>query len=187
MILEALGNLGDFIGGIAIVVTLIYLALQVRQNTAALRTASRQEIVSGFRDFVRSYFNPAAARAYAKGAQANPNMTFEERNLFGIMMTDHATFFQGAFALHESGQLEEETYRAYLEWFAIQVSTPGGSAWWDEVGRSFLAPRRMIDAIEARLARGQVPDISGTFLLRLDESSAPAPGEDRERPREPAA
>ena len=34
--LEALGNLGDFVGGIAVVVTLIYLALQVRQNNEQL-------------------------------------------------------------------------------------------------------------------------------------------------------
>jgi hypothetical protein len=50
---ETLGNLGDFIGGIAVVVTLVYLAIQVRQNTIALRTASRQEIVRAFRDHNR--------------------------------------------------------------------------------------------------------------------------------------
>ncbi len=38
--LEALGNLGDFIGGIAVVVTLLYLAVQVRQNTTQLRESS---------------------------------------------------------------------------------------------------------------------------------------------------
>lgn len=33
MSLEALGNIGDFVGGVAVVVTLIYLAVQIRQNT----------------------------------------------------------------------------------------------------------------------------------------------------------
>jgi hypothetical protein len=37
MTLEDLGNLGDFIGGIAVVVTLVYLALQVTQNNRLLR------------------------------------------------------------------------------------------------------------------------------------------------------
>ena len=31
--LEALGNLGDFVGGVAVIVTLLYLASQIRQNT----------------------------------------------------------------------------------------------------------------------------------------------------------
>ena len=43
-ILEALGNLGDFVGGVAVVVTLIYLAVQIRQNSRQmeLNTASVQ-------------------------------------------------------------------------------------------------------------------------------------------------
>jgi hypothetical protein len=32
--LEDLGNIGDFLGGIGVVVTLIYLALQIRQNSS---------------------------------------------------------------------------------------------------------------------------------------------------------
>ena len=34
--LEDLGNVGDFLGGIGVVVTLIYLALQIRQNSSQL-------------------------------------------------------------------------------------------------------------------------------------------------------
>ena len=34
---EDLGNVGDFVGGIGVIVTLIYLALQIRQNSQLLR------------------------------------------------------------------------------------------------------------------------------------------------------
>jgi hypothetical protein len=37
MTLEDLGNLGDFVGGIAVIATLGYLALQVRQNNRLLQ------------------------------------------------------------------------------------------------------------------------------------------------------
>ena len=37
-----LGNSGEFVGAIAIVVTLIYLAVQIRQNTSAVRASSFQ-------------------------------------------------------------------------------------------------------------------------------------------------
>jgi len=33
MNLDALGNIGDFVGGIAVIATLVYLAIQIRQNT----------------------------------------------------------------------------------------------------------------------------------------------------------
>ncbi len=39
---QLLGNYGEFIGAIAIVITLVYLAIQVRQNTRMMRASIRQ-------------------------------------------------------------------------------------------------------------------------------------------------
>ena len=40
MTLEDLGNLGEFVGAIAVVISLVYLAVQIRQNTRALHGSS---------------------------------------------------------------------------------------------------------------------------------------------------
>ncbi len=39
---QLLGNYGEFFGAIAIVITLVYLAIQVRQNTRMMRASIRQ-------------------------------------------------------------------------------------------------------------------------------------------------
>ena len=170
-ILEALGNLGDFIGGIAVVVTLLYLAAQIRQNTSALRTASRQEIAAGYRECNRIRLDPVAALAWARGLTHFPNVPFEERSLFATVMIDEALFFQGAYALYESGQLEEETYRAYLSWFVSIVATPGGAAWWDTTGRPIFVAG-MVGAVDARLAEGEFHDVRELPGIRLDSATA---------------
>jgi hypothetical protein len=41
---EAIGAIGELFGALAVVLTLIYLATQVRQNTLAMRVAAKQEI-----------------------------------------------------------------------------------------------------------------------------------------------
>ena len=46
MNLDALGNLGDFIGGIGVLATLIYLAYQIRQNTASVQQSNRIAIAN---------------------------------------------------------------------------------------------------------------------------------------------
>jgi len=172
--LEALGNLGDFIGGIAVVATLLYLAVQVRQNTVALRTASRQQIVAGFREYNRLLLQPGNALAYGKGMRSYPDLPFDERQAFSTMVNDHALFFQGAFALHEAGTLEEATYIAYLEFFAASISTPGGMVWWDAV--SPLYAPRMVAAVKARLVQGGLPDLLEGPVFALDDFP---PGESR--------
>jgi len=44
--LELLGNLGDFVGGIAVVVTIGYLAVQMRSQTIANRRATFQDLLN---------------------------------------------------------------------------------------------------------------------------------------------
>ncbi|NKC01241.1 MAG: hypothetical protein GKR90_22470 [Pseudomonadales bacterium] len=44
---ELLGNLGEFIASIAVLITLIYLAVQIKQNTKAMHVTARGHIVEG--------------------------------------------------------------------------------------------------------------------------------------------
>ena len=48
MTLDQLGNLGELIGALGVVVSLAYLAIQIRTNTEAERTSTYQSIVSDF-------------------------------------------------------------------------------------------------------------------------------------------
>jgi hypothetical protein len=45
---QLLGNLGEFVGAIAVVVTLFYLASQIRQNTESLNAQSRANYHASF-------------------------------------------------------------------------------------------------------------------------------------------
>jgi hypothetical protein len=47
--LDALGNIGDFVGGIGVIVTLGFLVFQIRQNTAQLRQQNELSAASAAR------------------------------------------------------------------------------------------------------------------------------------------
>lgn len=141
----------------AVIVTLIYLAAQIRQNTRALKTSSRQEIVAGFRDFNRLFFQPGASDTMNQGMRHYPNIEPTQKNLFGSMMNDLALFVQGAFALQEAGTLEDETYQTYLTLFAAWVDTPGGAAWWTDI--SPLYTPRMVEAIKKQGETRDLPNL----------------------------
>jgi hypothetical protein len=48
MTLNDLANLGQIIGALAVVISLIYVALQIRQNTNAIRSATAQTVHEHF-------------------------------------------------------------------------------------------------------------------------------------------
>lgn len=166
--LEALGNLGDFVGGIGVIATLGYLAVQVRQNTAALRTASRQAIVAGMRDHVRLALEPGGD-SFFRSMEAYPEVSPDDSRYYTTRMNDLLLFFQGAHALHEAGTLEDETYEAYLGFVAAMVCTPGGTRFWQQV-RGIFTPR-MAAALDARIERGNLVDVTG-FRPRSDVPAA---------------
>jgi len=150
---------------------LIYLALQIRQNTAALQTESRQAISTGYKETNRLRIDPRAGLAWAKGLKSFPHLPLEDRMLFGTIMIDEALFFQGAFAIYESGQLEEATYVAYLDWFSSVVATPGGGIWWETTGRPIYT-HKMVAAVDQRLSAGNLHDVCMLPAMRLDEPPA---------------
>ena len=45
--LESLGNIGEFLGALAVLISLVYLAIQIRQNTQTVRSATHQAWVTG--------------------------------------------------------------------------------------------------------------------------------------------
>ena len=158
--LEALGNLGDFVGGIGVVVTLVYLAHQVRQNTVALKTASRQQIVAGMREHNRLAFTPGAEE-YRRGLREFPDMPPDQSMRFTARMNDLVLFFQGVHALHEAGTLEDDTYVPYRDFVVATLATPGGRRYWERLGGVYT--RRMASVIDEQLARTDLPDLLAFF------------------------
>ena len=47
---EAIGAIGETIGAIAVVLTLVYLSIQIRQNTRSVRAATYQSVAEALAD-----------------------------------------------------------------------------------------------------------------------------------------
>ena len=155
---EIITATSEIIGAIGINATLVYLSIQIRENTKASQAASRLVITQDCRKIVNHQLDINNATAYRNGLWDYPNMPYEENILFSTLLTDDALFFQGVLAQFDSGQLENETYDAYLTWFACIASTPGGAAWWEDTGKLVFLPH-MVAIVEQRFAKGGLYDI----------------------------
>jgi len=156
-ILDAIGNIGDFVGGIGVVITLLYLTTQIRENTASSRTSSRQDVSSGFRDYNRLSLDPENRHVLVAGIRRYGDLSADQKWLFSAILTDHAHAFQSTFALHEAGTLEDEIFETYLTWFAAWAATPGGAVWWAEV--SPFHHKRMTALVEEHSPPARTPPI----------------------------
>ena len=76
MTIVELGALGEFVAAIAVVITLIYLALQIRQNTRATHAASFHAITDSFNHVnVSLAQTPALTRIWLAGATERSSLS----------------------------------------------------------------------------------------------------------------
>jgi len=163
--IEDLGNLGDLIAAIAVLITLAYLIFQIRQHTASLRTKSRQDLSAGYRAHNERLLMPDVSEAYSLGLRDFPEMPPDQKRTFTHTINDHALFLQTAFALYESGELGIENYSPYVTWLACHLVTPGGSRWWHET-RQFYN-EALVENLDRKISEGGFPDVLelGFFAL----------------------
>jgi len=168
---EALGSLGEFSAAIATIATLIYLARQLQSNTKATQGTNRREIARDYVRFGENQLDPVIARQWHQGLQSYPSMDSESNNSFGVQMANQALMFQSVYAQYENGQLEDDTYVAYLLFFCSLAASPGGNIWWQRIGRPIFVSK-MVTAVDEQLAKGIYPDVAPMYSELAEESVA---------------
>ncbi len=131
MTLQDLGNIGEFVGAIGVIVSLVYLATQIRQNTKAVRSNTSQAITDSRVEFLSSISdNPEVARMFFSGLSDLDSLGPDERSRFAIMMARFIATMENYHYQHLRGAMDQEQWTrmlGILRWF---MSTPGGQAWW---------------------------------------------------------
>lgn len=83
---DAIGALGNVVGGVGVIATLIYLSLQIRQNTKALK-------VSAYADFVtRHLHNLEIETQHAEliARSRSPSFTEPSPSDFMVLVAHHS-------------------------------------------------------------------------------------------------
>ena len=86
MTLQDLGSIGELVGAIATVATLIYLAIQIRSNTLALRSTAAQSVHESFATWYRMLAgDEGLSELMAKGLRDYSLLSETERARFAMI------------------------------------------------------------------------------------------------------
>ncbi len=133
MTIQDLGAVGEFIGGIAVVITLIYLAVQIKQNTNVHASLIRQNFYDATQHMMlhgveSSEFNELFNRAWS----TNDSLTDSERTQIWRHMQAIFMGYQGFFEQYKSGALPEQDWalmRKILTTFWLADGKGKNEAW----------------------------------------------------------
>ena len=137
MTLSELGSLGELVGGIAVIGSLIYLAIQVRNATQSQRTESFLSGLGRVNDWYRSISNNGdLARIYLDGCEDFAGLDREDRARFHALIMEVLVVCEMMHRLGEGRLLNAPTLNAVSRFISVLFSHPGIVAWWQEQGRA---------------------------------------------------
>ena len=127
------GALGELIGGIAIIVSLIYVGIQVKQNTVALQLRTAHNTTEDLADL---YLIPAQngeiANIFFHGVQDIDALIGVDRLRFYGYLHKFIRTYENAHYQYSRGALESDSFRGITKQFIFVMSLPGGQAYWEE-------------------------------------------------------
>jgi len=131
-VLDALGNIGDFVGGIAVILTLVYLAVQIRHNTRSTKLASMQSTMLAAQNVA---ILPAQDRDLARvvrvGLTTPEELDDDEFQQFRYFLMNMLRVHEDMFVQHRAGVVDDETWMARASSLRTIFSMPGGRRVWD--------------------------------------------------------
>ena len=133
MTIQDMGAIGDLVGGVAVLVTLVYLAIQIKQNTRVHASLIRQNFYDATQQQMlhaveSREFNDLITRSWG----TNESLTDGEKTQIWRHMQGVLMGYQGAFEQYKSGALPEQDWalvRLILRSFWLLEGKAKNDAW----------------------------------------------------------
>ncbi len=145
MFIQDWGAIGEVVGAIGVILTLIYLATQIRQNTRQMRSEGHRGITESYNVTLGQLLaDDSLFKTLIRGCQDWESITTFQQSQCHIFFHQHLMHLRMAFQLHDKGAIDDDVYRSIEDGHIRFMANPGTRIWWKMVGESL---------VEGRLAR----------------------------------
>lgn len=129
--LQYLANLGEVVGAVVVILSLIYLAIQVRQNTQAQRTENYSRALDRLASMQSMLSQDGDTSAiFSKAVVDTSKLTPQERLRFTWSMYEAFGAFESMFLASRTDAIPNEVWERWSSGVAWWLSFPGVQTWW---------------------------------------------------------
>ncbi len=130
-----LSAVGEILSSVAILITLVYLAIQTQQNADSIMANTRQEILAAELDFLIeiSDFPEFEVMRYKQ------NLSNEERARLGFMLITFSRMRENNWLQYQNGVLDEKTWQSYRSSIGPMMGNPNARKFWQNYAVAYKA------------------------------------------------
>lgn len=134
MTLEEYAYLAEILGVIIVIVTLLYLSVQVRQGAVLLRSESRQALINNDRDVLLAYLDNIDLFEKMAGPD---KLSHSEQWRFSVLWIINMRNREHEWLQYNDGILDEVTWLSYLGILHFTLGSERRRAWWNVAKNAF--------------------------------------------------
>jgi len=127
---EELGAIGDLVGGIAVIISLVYVGLQIRQSANASRAATSQAFAKQYSDVNQMIADPAIARIFAKGLDGMAALTVDEQASFAAILSSISRTLESFYFQRRAGDLDPVLFDGWFTQYLDLHANAGVGEFW---------------------------------------------------------
>ena len=129
---EAVGAVGELLGGVVVLASLAFLAVQIRRHTRALEVTSSEESNRAFAAYTARFIQPGISRIYRIGLASPEELDADELVTFNAVISTFFNFLAHSHTLRSRGVMSSWSSEEGLNVATMYIlRQPGGRAWWN--------------------------------------------------------
>lgn len=131
--------MGEVVGATAVVVSLIYLAIQIKDNSKLLKNAFDDSLMARYAASLSLVAQtPENAYVFHRGMKEPESLTEDQLAHFGYMIGLIMTQIEYTYEQYQDGRISKEQWSQVAVIVDNYFSTPGVRQWWKKLGRTVI-------------------------------------------------
>ncbi len=146
---EAIGSIAELVAAVGGVAAVVYLGIQIRLNTKAVRSSAIDSWVTAV-----ALGNDALSKADEFSATALSDyeaLSEEQRRVFNRAIAQMFNALEALYFHHENGVVDEQFLKTKMHPLLMTLRQPGPRTWWEGRGRNMF-DSRFVEFVEAGLS-----------------------------------
>ncbi len=140
--------IAETLSSVAILITLVYLVVEIQQNAEATQAETRQAMLDSDQQYLQLFIDsPEIGLLFLK-----PDLSDEERIRLSNVLLTLVRMRESNWLQYENGALDSVTWQAYLGSLIGPLSGAQSRAWWENFGVERIFNSEFISLVDELLA-----------------------------------
>jgi len=132
---DAIGAMGEVVGAVAVVITLLYVARQIHQANAQTRASARYSFIEAYGHMNSSITESKKVASIFRRGLKGEDFDEDEFMQFFALLGQFLNTWSVLYDLHEDGLLPENQWAMVKKDIITMLSEPGGRDFWKKTGQ----------------------------------------------------